>query len=393
MAINGGQQAGVPANSFAEFSSEGVMVLSLSGQVIVFNKTAAEILALNQHEVLNQPYAQNFFTYPENDDFNQVVLNVFLQQLHVDMLLVRYFTGSDEKLLFMKCRLLHTDAPGIPEKTGLMIIFCDVSTQAEIARVLKTSELLVQHGGDDLVAASQESSAHPALISLQQVTKNYRMGEVPVSALHETTLEIYSSELLVILGPSGCGKSTLLNLIGGMDQPTDGSVIFDGLNLGTAGDSLLTRYRRQEVGFVFQFYHLIPDLTAAENVLLAAELVDDPLQLEEVFREVGLAHRMDHFPSQLSGGEQQRVSIARAIIKRPKILLCDEPTGALDSTSGKSVLELLERLARTGACTVVIVTHNMAIAAVADRIIKMRNGQLVEMYKNPYPIPAAQIEL
>ena len=218
-----------------------------------------------------------------------------------------------------------------------------------------------------------------------------KYGETTV--LEDINLDIRRGETFVILGGSGCGKSTLLNLIGGMDQPSTGEISYCGIDLAAAGDRLLTLYRRREVGFVFQFYNLIPDLTAGENILLAAELSENPLPLDMVLEEVGLTPRVNHFPSQLSGGEQQRVSIARALIKQPKLLLCDEPTGALDSKNGLIVLELLERLSRQSNRTVVIVTHNTAIAAIADRIFKMRNGQLVESYRNPFPISVSQVEL
>ncbi|MEN6351311.1 MAG: ABC transporter ATP-binding protein [Syntrophomonas sp.] len=218
------------------------------------------------------------------------------------------------------------------------------------------------------------------------------MGEVTVEALKSTSLEVYEGELLVILGPSGSGKSTLLNLLGGMDQPTSGHIFFQDKDLSHASEKELTMYRRYEVGFVFQFYNLIPDLTAGENVALAAELVSNPLRVEEVLEEVGLSERIDHFPAQMSGGEQQRVSIARALVKKPSILLCDEPTGALDDNTGKVILRLLEKVARERKSTVVIVTHNSAIGAMADRIFKMRSGNLVEMVKNPNPVPAERIE-
>jgi len=227
---------------------------------------------------------------------------------------------------------------------------------------------------------------------LEEVSKNYQMGEVTVEALKNTSLEVYDGELLVILGPSGSGKSTLLNLLGGMDQPTSGRIFFGDRELSRASEKSMTMYRRYDVGFVFQFYNLIPDLTAGENVALAAELVDDPLRVEDVLEEVGLGQRIEHFPAQMSGGEQQRVSIARAIVKKPSILLCDEPTGALDDNTGKTILCLLEKVAREGKRTVVIVTHNTAIGAMADRIFKMRSGNLVEVVRNPHPTPAEQIE-
>ncbi len=230
------------------------------------------------------------------------------------------------------------------------------------------------------------------LMRLERVTKTYHMGEVTVNALGETTLDIHRGEILVILGPSGSGKSTLLNIMGGIDLPTTGEVFFDGQNLALGGDKQLTRYRRKEVGFVFQFYNLIPDLTARENVELAADLVDEPLEVTEVLKDVGLADRMDHFPSQMSGGEQQRVSIARAVVKNPRLLLCDEPTGALDYQTGKLILALLVKINRDRGSTVVIVTHNTPIGDMAHRVIRMRDGVIVEIKENPSPLPPERIE-
>jgi len=205
--------------------------------------------------------------------------------------------------------------------------------------------------------------AQEILMRLLNVSKTYIMGEVTVEALRQTTLDIYDGELLVILGPSGSGKSTLLNLIGGIDQPSGGDIFFAQKPLTGIAEKHLTNYRRHEVGFVFQFYNLIPDLTAAENVALAAELVEKPRKVEEVLQEVGLLERRHHFPSQLSGGEQQRVAIARAIVKQPRLLLCDEPTGALDFETGKNVLRLLYDIRQKRAGTIIIVTHNTAIGA------------------------------
>ncbi|MEQ8236734.1 MAG: ABC transporter ATP-binding protein [Syntrophomonadaceae bacterium] len=230
------------------------------------------------------------------------------------------------------------------------------------------------------------------LMKLDRVTKTYDMGEVKVEALKETTLEIYSGEMLVILGPSGSGKSTLLNLMGGMDSPTSGKVIFDGKDITSGGEDVLTHYRRNEVGFVFQFYNLIPDLTARENVELAAELVKTPLLIDDILQEVGLNERMDHFPSQMSGGEQQRISIARAVIKNPRLLLCDEPTGALDYETGKLILSLLKKINDEKGCTVVLITHNIAIGGMGDRVARMRSGEIVEVTENPNPISPEGIE-
>ncbi|HZK44088.1 MAG TPA: ABC transporter ATP-binding protein, partial [Syntrophomonadaceae bacterium] len=195
------------------------------------------------------------------------------------------------------------------------------------------------------------------ILSLEDVTKTYIMGEIKVEALKKTTLDIYEGELVVILGPSGSGKSTLLNIIGGMDTVTSGKIKFNNIDLSEANDNLLTKYRREEVGFVFQFYNLISDLTGRENVELAAVLVDKPADLDTVLEDVGLVDRMNHFPAQMSGGEQQRVSVARAIVKKPKLLLCDEPTGALDYETGKKILTLLKKVNEETACTVLLITH------------------------------------
>ena len=230
------------------------------------------------------------------------------------------------------------------------------------------------------------------IIQLTGVTKTYVMGEVTVEALKETSLLIYEGELIVILGPSGSGKSTLLNIIGGMDSPTLGEVYFFGENLSRAGEKQLTRYRREEVGFVFQFFNLIPDLTVRENVELAAHLVAKPLSVKEVLDEVGMADRMDHFPSQLSGGEQQRVAIARAVVKNSRLLICDEPTGSLDYLTGRMILGLLSKVNREFGSTVIIVTHNAPIGAMAHRIARMSSGMIVEIIENTVPISPERIE-
>ena len=230
------------------------------------------------------------------------------------------------------------------------------------------------------------------LMKLINITKTYVMGEVTVEALKETSLEIYEGELLVILGPSGSGKSTLLNIMGGMDLPSSGEVYFGSDNLSQAGEAKLTQYRRSEVGFVFQFYNLIPDLTASENVDLAANLVDSPLPTAEVLREVGMETRMDHLPAQLSGGEQQRVSIARAVVKNPRLLLCDEPTGSLDSHTGRLILSMLLHVNKEYNSTVVIVTHNAVIGDMASRVLRMSSGRIVEVIENESPLPPERIE-
>lgn len=234
--------------------------------------------------------------------------------------------------------------------------------------------------------------ANKVLMSLTDISKTYTMGEVKVEALKPTSLEIYAGELLVILGPSGSGKSTLLNLIGGIDAPSGGQTVYGNQALTNGSEKDLTRYRRQEVGFVFQFYNLVADLTAAENVALAAELVAEPLAVDDVLRDVNLLERRDHFPSQLSGGEQQRVAIARAIVKNPKLLLCDEPTGALDYETGKLVLRLLRDIQEKHGTTVIIVTHNTAIADMADRVVRMRSGSVADIFINENPLLPERIE-
>jgi putative ABC transport system ATP-binding protein len=217
---------------------------------------------------------------------------------------------------------------------------------------------------------------------IQDVSKTYRMGEVQVDALRSVNLDLYERELVVLLGPSGSGKSTLLNILGGLDTPTDGQVLFHNWDLTHAQERELTRFRRDCVGFVFQFYNLIPSLTACENVSLVTEIVRHPMRPEAALELVGLGDRLDHFPAQLSGGEQQRVAIARAIAKRPEVLLCDEPTGALDFQTGKLVLEALAQVNQEMGTATAIITHNAGIAAMADRVITMRSGQIVEVRQN-----------
>lgn len=230
------------------------------------------------------------------------------------------------------------------------------------------------------------------LMKLENISKTYIMGEIKVEALKASSLEIIEGELLVILGPSGSGKSTLLNIMGGMDLATSGEISFNNKSMSKASDEELTRYRRNEVGFVFQFYNLIPDLTARENIELAAALVKDPLSIDEVLRDVGLEERADHFPSQMSGGEQQRVSIARGVVKNPRILLCDEPTGALDYHTGKNILSLLRKINDEKNCTVVLITHNVVIGSMGDRVIKMSSGEISEIIKNDSPFSPERIE-
>ncbi len=223
------------------------------------------------------------------------------------------------------------------------------------------------------------------------ITKVYRMGEVEVHALRGVSLRIWDGEFVVILGPSGSGKSTLLNVLGGLDAPSAGVVRYRDHDLARADDRALTAYRREHVGFVFQFYNLVPSLTARENVALAAEIATDPLPAEEALGRVGLSERLDHFPSQLSGGEQQRVAIARAIAKRPDVLLCDEPTGALDAATGRSVLEVLDRVNRELGTTVAVITHNASIGGMADRVVRMADGRIAAEIRNERRVSAGEI--
>lgn len=234
--------------------------------------------------------------------------------------------------------------------------------------------------------------AKEIVLHLEDITKTYLMGEVKVEALKKTSLDIYAGEFLVILGPSGSGKSTLLNIIGGMDAATSGRMFFNKVDLGKANDNLLTKYRREQVGFVFQFYNLVSDLTAKENVELAAALVDKAASPAQALAQVGLTERLDHFPAQLSGGEQQRVAIARALVKNPRLLLCDEPTGALDYETGKMILALLRQVNQETACSVLLITHNTAIGAMGDRVLRMRSGEIVEEVINTSPLPPERIE-
>lgn len=230
------------------------------------------------------------------------------------------------------------------------------------------------------------------VLELRGVGKSYEMGAVEVHALREVDLQLRRGELVVILGPSGCGKSTLLNMIGGLDRPTTGTVIVDGEDISSYDESRLSVYRRRKIGFVFQFFNLIPTLTAKENVLLTAELVDRSRPVLEVLAEVGLKERADHFPNELSGGEQQRVALARALIKNPPILLCDEPTGELDFETGKRTLSLIHRLSHEEEMTVLIVTHNAAIAQMADTVIRMQSGRILEVLKNEHHIDPEDLQ-
>jgi putative ABC transport system ATP-binding protein len=230
------------------------------------------------------------------------------------------------------------------------------------------------------------------LFRARQLTKVYRAGEVPVYALQSVDLDLFRGEVAVLLGPSGSGKSTLLNILGGLDVPTSGTVRFLDHDLTAASDPERTRYRREHVGFVFQFYNLIPSLTARENVALVTEIARNPMRPEEALDLVGLGQRLDHFPAQLSGGEQQRVAIARAIAKRPEVLLCDEPTGALDSQTGRLVLAVIDLVNRELGATVALITHNAPIAGMADRVIRLANGRIASEQRNEHRVSPDQLD-
>ena len=229
-------------------------------------------------------------------------------------------------------------------------------------------------------------------IELKNVGKHYRMGEITINAAADVNFSVEKGELAVITGPSGAGKTTILNILGGMDTCDEGEVYLDGKLISKYNPRQLTTYRREDVGFVFQFYNLIQNLTARENVELATEICKNPMSASEVLGLVGLSDRMNNFPSQLSGGEQQRVAIARAIARNPKILLCDEPTGALDDNTGKAILKLLQEMSREVNMTVVIITHNIAITPMAERVVRMKNGTVAQIVKNDNPTPVERIE-
>ena len=231
-----------------------------------------------------------------------------------------------------------------------------------------------------------------AFVEFHNVGKTYHLGEVDIHALHDASFEVEKGELVVIVGPSGAGKTTLLNILGGMDTLSTGQVFLDGREISALNKKQLTDYRRHDVGFVFQFYNLIGNLTALENVELANQICKNPLDAQKILEEVGLGDRMKNFPSQLSGGEQQRVAIARALAKNPKLLLCDEPTGALDYQTGKAILQLLQDTARKSGMTVIIITHNSALTAMADRVIRVKSGTVSSMTMNKAPQNIAEIE-
>ena len=231
-----------------------------------------------------------------------------------------------------------------------------------------------------------------AFVEFENVGKTYHMGEIEINALKEASFSVEKGELVVIVGPSGAGKTTLLNILGGMDTLSTGKVFLDGREISALNRKQLTDYRRHDVGFVFQFYNLIGNLTALENVELANQICDHPLDAAQILQDVGLGARVKNFPSQLSGGEQQRVAIARALAKNPKLLLCDEPTGALDYQTGKAILQLLQNMGRKSGMTVIIITHNSALTAMADRVIRVKNGTVSSVEINEHPQDIAEIE-
>ena len=238
---------------------------------------------------------------------------------------------------------------------------------------------------------SADPAGRPSVFTALALCKTYQMGEVAVHALRDVDLTIYRGEFIVLLGPSGSGKSTLLNILGGLDRPSSGSARFAEHELTAASEAQLTQYRREHVGFVFQFYNLIPSLTVRENVELVTDIAEQPMPATEALGLVGLADRLDHFPSQLSGGEQQRVAIARAIVKRPEVLLCDEPTGALDYVTGKLVLEVIERINRELGTTAVVITHNAAIAGMADRVLYLGGGRIQRVERNAHKLSPSDL--
>ena len=229
-------------------------------------------------------------------------------------------------------------------------------------------------------------------VKLENVVKTYKMGEVEIHAVAGVNFSVKKGEFVVIVGPSGAGKTTVLNILGGMDRATSGSVWIDGEDVAKYNNRQLTAYRREDIGFVFQFYNLVPNLTAKENVELALQICKNPLDAKTVLKEVGLEDRLDNFPAQLSGGEQQRVSIARALAKNPKLMLCDEPTGALDYNTGKAILKLLQDMCRERGMTVLVITHNSALAPMADRVIKIKNGTVSDIIINEEPVSVETIE-
>jgi len=243
-------------------------------------------------------------------------------------------------------------------------------------------------------------AAHPyqpvpgreVILSTRHLTKTYGVGKAQITALDDVSVDFYSSDLVVLLGASGSGKSTLLNIVGGLDVPTSGEVIFQGRDIAKADDKARTEFRRHYVGFIFQFYNLVASLTARENVAVVTEMADDPLPADEALGLVGLSERLNHFPAEMSGGEQQRVAVARAIAKRPQILFADEPTGALDSITGRSVLKAIDHANKTLGTTTIVITHNVGMAAMADRILRMADGRIISDEMNHNKVPPDQLE-
>ena len=255
---------------------------------------------------------------------------------------------------------------------------------------MTTNVMRTSAPGVELMRTSS-SAAAPTIFQAHGLTKTYRTGEVEVRALQDVDLEIARGEFIVLLGPSGSGKSTLLNILGGLDVATAGEVIFDDTRLSAASDAELTAYRRRHVGFVFQFYNLIPSLTVRENVALVTDIVEHAMPVDEAIDRVGLTPRRDNFPAQLSGGEQQRVAIARAIVKRPSVLLCDEPTGALDYQTGKLVLEVIAGISEELGTTAIVITHNAAIAGMADRVVYLADGRIARIEPNAHRLKPAEL--
>ena len=264
------------------------------------------------------------------------------------------------------------------------------STEQSVGIIVEAFDLNINHIFKFQIADTEELMKD--FVKLDDVRKIYHMGEVEIAAADGISFQIEKGEFAVVVGPSGAGKTTVLNILGGMDTVTSGDVLVDGENIAKYSQRKLTGYRRDDIGFVFQFYNLVPNLTAKENVELALQICKEPLDAVQVLKEVGLGNRLDNFPAQLSGGEQQRVSIARALAKNPKLLLCDEPTGALDYQTGKAILKLLQDTCREKGMTVVVITHNQAITPMADRVIKIKNSKVAKISLNPNPTPVENIE-
>ena len=270
--------------------------------------------------------------------------------------------------------------------------YMSVMDEGELEELARLAEAEKEPEEPARPAEEPKEPEEPAYVTFENVRKVYHVGEVDIEALADATFTVNKGELAVVVGESGAGKTTLLNILGGMDSLTSGKVILDGREISRMSARELTRYRRHDIGFVFQFYNLVQNLTALENVSLATQICRDPLDPAETLRAVGLADRMNNFPGQLSGGEQQRVAIARALAKNPKLLLCDEPTGALDYNTGKAILKLLQDQARSSGTTVIIITHNKAITPMADRVITVRSGRVQDVTINRDPVPVEEIE-